>query len=69
MSRESAPPLSALPIVGRQWRTITLGEYASWLSQRSFAAPPLSSTEGDRRLIGFLVESWLEEWWTKNSQG
>lgn len=58
-----------LPIVGRQWKSITVGEYAKQLARQTGDVTVLPVTESERRLIRFVVESWLEEWWKKNSQG
>lgn len=67
-STHDPPRLSALPIVGRQWRSISIGEYAARLAAGPHEARVLPFTDRERRFIGYLVEAWLEDWWNKNSQ-
>lgn len=63
------PSLAVMPIVGRQWRSISIGEYAARLASGLHETPVLPLTDRERRFIGYLVEAWLEDWWNKNSQG
>lgn len=61
-------PLRGVPVVGRQWSSIPVAVYATKLVTGAPKGAVLPMTERERRFIGYIVDSWLEDWWKKTSQ-